>query len=131
MFSKEDRREMNSDLAYGMGVGTKIFVWLLVLSLGGAAVNYLVMPLFVHQETKIIRQSNSYITSKQSALATFKADYDNLEVRRLELQRDPANREIVAAVEGQQAGLIRQMQQEAQLIPNEVPDHIRQFLAGR
>lgn len=67
------------------------------------------MPFQVHQETRIIRNSNGYITSQQEMLRTLRSDYDGASL-------------------GQQAAIRRQMNEIADLIPNDLQPDIRAFL---
>jgi hypothetical protein len=70
-------------------------------------------PWDVRMKTQMIRASNSYITTQQTALRELRAGYDD------------------AATDGQRAGLVRQMKEIADTIPADVQPDIRVFLASR
>jgi hypothetical protein len=82
-------------------------------------------PFVAQQQTQIVRQSTGYITTHLQSLRTFQTDYLDLSTK-LATASDPG---VKAALEAQQAGLIAQMRQEADLIPNDVPADIRNFIA--
>lgn len=72
----------------------------------------LYMPWRIHQETRIVRASNGYITAQQEMLRQFRLDYD-------------------AAGPEQRAGILRQMREIADRIPNDVQPDIAAFLGSR
>jgi Tfp pilus assembly protein PilN len=100
--------------------------WVIVLALllATSVVGYTVKPYFVRQDTRIIRQSNGYVTAHQQALETMRADYDGLATRLAEI--GGGNPQLADALRSQQAGLRRQMQAEAALIPDDVPGDARE-----
>jgi Tfp pilus assembly protein PilN len=110
--------------------GWVAYWWVIILALilATSIVGYAVKPYFVRQDTRIIRQSNGYVTSHQQALETMRADYDGLDVRLADL--GDGNPQLTDALRAQQAGLRRQMQAEAALIPDDVPIDVRPLLGG-
>ena len=68
-------------------------------------------PWEVRMQTGMIRASNSYITTQQAALRQFRAGYED------------------ATTDGQRAGLVRQMREIADTIPDDVQPDIRSFLS--
>lgn len=121
------------DETKAVGLFTAGWFYVVLLVIATSAIGWYVYPYFVGQETKVIRASNAYITTQQTALNDFKAEYDRLEVRKAQLKADdPAkNAEMIQAIEGQQVGITNQMKQRATLIPDNVPSDIRAFLSGR
>lgn len=114
------------------GWGTAVFFWALALIIVGSAIVWWAQPYFIAKETQTMRQSNAYVTTQQTALNDFMAEYNRLEVRKAELRSgDEANAEMIRAIEGQQAGIVNQMKQRAALIPDHVSIDIRAFLSGR
>ncbi len=79
-----------------------------------------------NMETHITRQTNAYITGHQSGLRTMKAQYDDLE--RLSMETNAAD--ALDALHSQQRGIVRQMREEADLIPNYVQPDVTAFLAS-
>ena len=69
-------------------------------------------PWEVHMKTEMIRNSNSYVTTQQTALRQLRSSYDD------------------AMSVGQKNSIIRQMREIADLIPNDVQPDIRLFLNG-
>lgn len=70
-------------------------------------------PWEVKMKTGMIRASNSYITTQQTALRQLRMGYED------------------ADTEGQKAATVRQMKEIADTIPDDVQPDIRSFLAGR
>ncbi len=125
-------KETIGDIAKGTGLLTYVVLVILGLSLLSGVVYWQFAPYFMRKETQVTRQSNQYITSHQTALRTFKSDFDNNEVRLASLRKDATgNATVISNIESQQAGIIRNMKAERDLIPNDVPPDIQQFLAGR
>ena len=116
-----------------MFTATGWVIWGFILLVAISAGLYFVQPYFIAKETQTIRQSNAYVTSKQVALTTFKADYDRLEVQLSSLRHDGVekNKDLISALEGQEQGIIRQMKQEAGLIPDQVQPDVRAFLSSK
>jgi hypothetical protein len=117
----------------GMGEKTAVAGWwvfgvVLVVATGVifSLVGLGLTPWQIRQETKIIRASNSYITSKQDALMTLKADYDRLGPE-IERAKDPMLKE---ALQGQRDGIVWAMRQEAAHIPDDVPPPVAALLRG-
>ena len=77
-------------------------------------------------ETHITRQTNAYLTAHQTALREMKAQYDDLD-RQLGGTTDATT---VDALHSQERGIVRQMHEEADLIPNDVQQDIRAFLTS-
>jgi Tfp pilus assembly protein PilN len=122
------RPPMNDDLhetARFLGISTAIWFWFLLLTACGIGFFWKIEPYFMQQETQNTRQSNAYITSKQSALRTWMLSWQELDNQRREI-KDPALRE---GVEAQQKGIVRQMKQDADTIPNSVQPDIKSFLS--
>ena len=69
-------------------------------------------PWQIRQQTGMIRASNSYVTTQQTALRQLRTDYEG------------------AATDGQKAAIKAQMTQIADLIPGDVQPDIRAFLNG-
>lgn len=67
-------------------------------------------PFKIQMQTGMIRNSNSYITTQQTALREFRTDYET------------------ADSEGQKNAILRQMHQIADLIPGQVQPDIDSFL---
>ncbi len=111
----------------GRGIGVYILIGALVL--GTCAVGYCVQPWFTQKNTENTRQSDEYITSKQTALRELYNNYNVLELRRLDLSKDPSNQEVVQGIIAQQHAIIRQMHGLADSIPSHVPDDIIIFLS--
>lgn len=70
-------------------------------------------PWETKMKTQMIRASNSYVTTQQSALRTLRSGYED------------------AATDGQRAATVRQMKEIADTIPDDVQPDIRSFLTGR
>lgn len=68
-------------------------------------------PWQVKMQTGMIRNSNSYITTQQSALREFRSSFDD------------------ASTPGQRNSIVRQMHEIADLIPDDVQPDIRAFLS--
>jgi len=79
------------------------------LNIFGEGIYLAWLPWRTHFETKIVRNSNGYITAQQEMLRSLRADFDG------------------AAIE-QKAGIRRQMSEIADLIPNDVQPDIATFL---
>ena len=69
-------------------------------------------PWQIKMQTRMIRASNSYVTTQQAALRQFLSSYED------------------AVTDGQKAAIVRQMREIADLIPGDVQPDIRNFLAG-
>lgn len=127
------------DIKEGAKATGWFFYVIIVVAIGGVlftGIHYLVMPYFIHQETKIVRASNSYITAQQEALRSFKADYDKIELYKLNTAANKANHKttveddnLLAGYSNQQEGIILQMKQLAQLIPDNVPPDIQTLIS--
>lgn len=103
-----------------------VFVCALVLAtaIGIAYVN----PWFTDKDTQNTRESNSYVTSKQSSLRSLKVNYDVLETRKIEAAKNLTDDDLVRGIVAQQHAIVRQMREQADLIPEHVPSDIKAFL---
>ena len=99
---------------------------ILGLSLAGRYVYNEMEPTFLGQENRNTRQSLSYITTQQGLLRQFKQSYDGVSVRLAGVPSD--NAELRTSLQSQQRSIIAQMRQVRDLIPNDVPVDIRDFL---
>lgn len=124
---RSDSREMRGE-AYKWLIG--IFCVGLVLTALANAAGLITMPWVVKKQTQIIRASNSYVTTQQTALESFLTEYRRLDVQQAGLRHDPANAELVRALDGQKLAILGQMRQVAGLIPNDVPPDVA-VLIGR
>lgn len=118
---------------HGKWMGIAIGWWILIvgLILGTAMLFANCDAWFVEKQTHVTRESNAYITSKQTALRSLKNSYDMLEERIVEIGDVPANKEIVGSFRTQQRGIVMQMRELADLIPKDVQPDIREFLDKR
>lgn len=111
--NSEDRNDMRQFRRWALGL-----VFGLML-LGGAATvtsrafDLAWFPWEVKMKTGMIRASNSYVTTQQTALRQLRSGYED------------------ADTDGQKAAAIRQMKEIADTIPGDVQPDIRSFLAGR
>jgi len=112
-------------------MGIAIGWWLLIggLVLATSATAVCVQPWFTQKNTEITRQSNEYITAKQSALRSLKNSYDALESRKISIEQSPDNIMLVQSISLQQLNIIKQMRELADLIPGHVQDDIATFLS--
>ena len=120
------------DIMKATGIWFYVFVIFIVTCIVGGFVYYAVMPYAMNKETQIIRNTNQYVTTGQTGLTTFKADYDKLEVKKAELSKADAkgNAKIISAMEAQQAGIVRQMKQIcATLRPEQIPPDIQAIIS--
>ncbi len=108
----EDRAAMRTIRNWVLGT----FVALLVIGglaeVTSRAFNLAWFPWQVKMQTGMIRASNSYLTTQQTALRQFRADYED------------------AATDGQKAAIVRQMHGIADTIPDDLQPDIRTFLAS-
>jgi hypothetical protein len=109
--NKEDRDDFRTVRNWFVGI-----VVVLML-LGGAATvvsrafDLAWFPWEVKMKTGMIRASNSYVTTQQTALRQLRADYEG------------------AATDNQRAAIVAQMRQIADLIPDDVQPDITSFLS--
>ncbi len=115
----------------GMAFGTVLFFWILGLSIAGTGIYLFVMPTFMNQQTHIVRNTNMYVTSRVTALRTLKTAYDENETKLAEDRAAHVDQSVIDARESQQAGLIQQMREQADLVEDKdlIPADIRRFLA--
>lgn len=113
------------------GLGT-VVLWLIVIILviGGLGILFNVIDLSylgwrTNAETHITRQTNGYLTAHQQALRTFKGQYDDLARK----EKSTTDADALDAIHSQQRGIIKQMREEADLIPNDVQPDISAFLS--
>lgn len=71
----------------------------------------LVQPWFLERERINVESSRQYQTTQRQGRDTLQAQYDANEVRLAELRRFKGNDAVISALEAQQAGIQRQMQQ--------------------
>ena len=94
----------------------KLFAGIIALSMLAAGAGRLAglfwFPWEIRMKTDMIRASNSYVTTQQTALRQFRASYED------------------ATTDGQRAAIVRQMRELADLIPNDVQPDIRSFLSS-
>jgi hypothetical protein len=104
--------------------------WVLIIGLiiATAAVCYGVQPWFLQQENANVRASLSYINTHQGILRQLKTSYDGVDVRLGEVGDGGTVQSH--GLTNQQRSILVQMRQEADLIPNNVPADIRDFLAS-
>lgn len=93
-------------------------VFALMLLAGGATIvsrafDLAWFPWEVKMKTGMIRASNSYVTTQQTALRQLRSGYED------------------ADTDGQRAAAVRQMREIADTIPGDVQPDIRSFLAGK
>lgn len=90
-----------------------------LLALGGAttvmsrAFDLAWFPWEVKMKTEMIRASNSYVTTQQTALRQLRSDYE------------------AASTDGQRLAIVGQMHQIADTIPSDVQPDVHAFLATR
>ena len=115
------------------GSGTVIIWLVLILTVLfglGVAFNLIELQFLGYKtnlETHITRQTNGYLTAHQTALRTMKAQYDDLD-RQTHITNDA---DALDAINAQERGIVRQMREEADLIPNDVQPDIQVFLTSR
>jgi hypothetical protein len=107
--------------AWALGVG---------LILATMAVIYGVQPWFIRQENTNVRASFSYVSTHQGILRQLKTSYDGVTYRVTDTPNDDSHQPHLQGLRSQQRSIILQMRQEADLIPNDVPSDIRDFLAS-
>jgi hypothetical protein len=105
---------------FGIALGWWFVIVLTVVATTGAMVY--VQPWFTTKETENTRQSDAYVTSKQAALRNLKASYDALTVKQAELGPN------IEMFKTQQRGIVRQLREQADLIPGHIQPDIQTFL---
>lgn len=85
-------------------------------------------PHLMNLDYKATRNSDSYVTTQQTALVSLKSQYEQVGVNILKYEPNPANKKLVEGMGGQQKVLIREMKQIAVKIPGKVPEDIQKFL---
>jgi len=106
-----------------------VTVAVIVFITGISAAFLYVQPYFANKQMEITRNTNSYVTSKQAAVRELYTQYLDLQTQMASLSRNPANAPLVDAMKNQANGIIRQMRQEADTIPVDVPSDVNRFLA--
>lgn len=121
---KNDNFSVTADV---LAESWKAWVLIVGLILATVAVCYGVQPWFLRQENANVRTSFSYISTHQGILRQLKTSYDGVDVRLYEVGDGGTIRQDLTR---QQRSILVQMRQEADLIPNDVPADIRDFLAS-
>ena len=116
---------MKELLAWLAGM-TLILVVLFGLGLAFNLIDLQFLGWRTNMETHITRQTNAYLTAHQQALREMKAQYDDLE-RQLAGVTDA---DTVDALHSQERGIVRQMHEEADLIPHDVQPDLQAFLSN-
>jgi hypothetical protein len=110
-----------------MGYSTFTWFWIVLLTTCTIGFFLKMEPYFTQQETQITRESNAYVTSKQTALRSWMLGWQDLEVQKEQIQ----TLSLREAVSAQQKGIVRQMKEEADTIsPGYIPMDIKTFLAS-
>lgn len=111
MINNEDYSDLRQIRRWFFG----LVIGLVIISAGAAVVSRAFdlawFPWEVKMKTGMIRASNSYITTQQAALRQFRMAYDDTDVI------------------GQKAGIVRQMHEISDTIPNDVQPDVAAFLA--
>jgi hypothetical protein len=109
---KEERSAMRILLVWFFGLIISLMLLTGAATVVSRAFDLAWFPWQVKMQTGMIRNSNSYITTQQSALRQMRSDYED------------------AQSDGQRAAIVRQMHQIADLIPNDTQPDIRAFLGS-
>ncbi len=130
MTYRDDFREMERETYWTLPriVGFAVLAIVIVAALG-FLIRYLSLapePYFRNRETQITRSTNQYVTTRVQALATLKAQYDDIQVEKAKAKD---NQGLLAALAAQEAGVIKQMKlQAANLRPEYLPPDIAPLL---
>lgn len=117
---------MEENVGEELGIFSLWWAWALALLIGTAMLLALLNPWFVNKATKTTRTSNSYITTVQTSLRTFKTQHDALDTRKIEFKD---NLEMQQALNSQQRAITAQMKQEAdKLQKDQIPSDIRTLI---
>ena len=116
--------------AMGVGLVWWIFIGTLVLAtmLGVGLVVAEMTPWFTKKDTENTRQSDQYITTKQAAIRELRTNWDVLDTRQADLRQSGNSEDLIRAIDNQKAGLVRQMREQADLIPGHVPADLKSFI---
>ena len=117
----------NQYLKESTKMGPAVFYWFfLILILGFVGWKW-VYPAVLDFQREAVQHSHEYVETKRSLLLDLQNDWEQLDVEILETSI-PAVREGKLA---QQAGILRQMKEEAQRIENsgDIPQSVKLFLA--
>jgi hypothetical protein len=95
-----------------LGIFAGVLVLGAVATVADRAFNLAWFPWEVQMKTRMIRASNSYITTQQAALRQLRTGYED------------------ADTDGQRAAAVRQMREIADTIPGDVQPDIATFLAS-
>jgi hypothetical protein len=109
---EEDKQFLRTMRNWILGTFFGIAVIVGLAALASAAFSLAWFPWQVQMQTGMIRNSNSYLTTQQTALRNFRIDYE------------------LASTNEQRAAIVNQMHQIADLIPGEVPSDIQLFLTS-
>lgn len=102
-------------------------VVMLIVGLMTGFVNLAFLGVRTNMETHITRQTNAYLTAHQTALREMKAQYDDLERKAKEIN----DADVLGVIHSQERSIVRQMREEADLIPNDVQPDIQAFLTSQ
>ena len=110
MIDNEDKSDFRTMRRWLLGTVVAVGAIGLVTVAAGRLMDLAWFPWQVKMQTSMIRNSNSYITTQQSALRNFRMAYDD------------------ASTSGQKLGVVRQMREIADTIADDVQPDIATFL---
>ena len=113
MYNYEDQRFLRSIRNWAIGIVVIMMLLGGVATVASRAFDLAWFPWDVKMKTEMIRNSNSYVTTQQSALRQLYVDYYS------------------ATEIGQKNTIINQMRMIADLIPDNVPADVAQFLRDK
>lgn len=111
MINNEDRQDLTTIRNWILGLVIGLVLIGGCATVVSRAFNLAWFPWEIKMQTGMIRASNSYITTQQTALRQFRMSYDDTEIQ------------------GQKAAIVRQMHEIADTIPSDVQPDIATFLA--
>ena len=101
-----------SDTLKVLGWATLAVAFCFIVFIAGGFLGLWWYPYSIQRQTAIVRQSNSYVTTKQQELVTLMVGY------------------TTAGTEAQKRAIMVQMCQDAALIPGYVPASVSQVIQG-
>ena len=120
---------MNSDLRAGINWAFWIPLAMVSAIIIGMVMYYGVLPTIYNQETKAVRNSNQYITSKQDLMLNLINEYYELESDISELKGQPNTKSIIDGKKHQQVVIIVRVQSEANKLQAQyIPETVSEFL---